>query len=146
MQDLWPDNLEVVEAEAPVILLRRQAALLGQKTGNLVEAEVRQWDSLAVETTVTGYAFGHSLDLVAPALGDYRYQLLSIFNNIDLYPVAFRVDKHVQNEIAPGNSDYLIMAESQDDFLEMLGKILKSKRTQRIIKGMLAQMDVATAP
>jgi hypothetical protein len=77
--DLWGD-LEVAPIRTPVAILKEQAAVLGQKTRNVVEARV--------ETSLTYNShFVHSFSLVVPALDNYEYQLFKVQHAIDLYPV-----------------------------------------------------------
>src|SRR5881296_859505 len=76
--DLWGE-IQPPDVRTPVSILREQAALLGQKTKNLVEA--------SVETTSSGGTFYHTFKLVAPALDNYTYQLFRIRHGIQLYPV-----------------------------------------------------------
>ena len=58
--DLWGE-IEATQIRTPLVILREQAALLGAKTQNLVEA--------SVNTFVSEGSFYHSLDLVVPSLG-----------------------------------------------------------------------------
>ena len=70
-EDFWPSGFPTVQEESlPVALLREQAALLSEKTGDLVQSVVR---NSVIEGTVY-----HSLYLRAPALGDYMFKVLSI--------------------------------------------------------------------
>src|SRR2546422_72654 len=77
--DFWPTDLKAA-ATAPVAILRQQAALLGQKTHNLVEAQV--------ETVSSPPYLIHNFVLVAPSLDNYRFKLFRIHHEIaPLYPV-----------------------------------------------------------
>src|SRR5262245_44956146 len=78
-QDLWPEDFGIDDFVTPVTLLKEQAALLGSKTHNLVEA--------TVSTGSNHPDFIHILYLIAPALDNYRYQLITLRHTIDLYPV-----------------------------------------------------------
>jgi hypothetical protein len=40
VRDLWPEDVTVTDVLPPVAIMRQQAALLGDKTQNLVQAEV----------------------------------------------------------------------------------------------------------
>ncbi len=48
MNDLWPNDFKIDDIKAPVTLLREQASLLGQKTQNIVEAQVRSLETVAL--------------------------------------------------------------------------------------------------
>ncbi|MCX7015722.1 MAG: hypothetical protein NTW86_24745, partial [Candidatus Sumerlaeota bacterium] len=89
MEDLWPDKIGTELPKPPVQIVKEQAALLGERTRNVVCAEV-----LPVETE-TPYEFSYGFFIVGPALGNYRYRLFSILHDIDLYPVRFDVDRDI---------------------------------------------------
>lgn len=43
MESLWPDNLTGKVERAPVHILKEQATLLGQQTGNFLTGEVKRF-------------------------------------------------------------------------------------------------------
>jgi hypothetical protein len=89
MDDLWPDNLQVVNFKAPVAILREQAEFLGRKTQNIVEGRVQDISSspgrLILGATIQDFYYG--FELVAPALGSYSFRLLSIQHGLAVYPL-----------------------------------------------------------
>jgi hypothetical protein len=116
--DLWGaiDTKELIQ-RTPLSILREQAALLGEKTGNLVEAQVERgtFDSSFVLT----------LNLVVPGLDSYTYELLKIWHPVTLYPVTVMYsDTKLKNEEA---------------FVEWLRVKLSSPETHRIIGNLLSQ-------
>jgi len=104
--DLWPENLTTNRIKSPVTILKEQAALLGQKTRNVVQAQVRSIKSAypgyqetpAEEETKLRYEFC----ILAPALGNYRYKLFTVFHNVDLYPAVFCLDEGIAGEMEDG--------------------------------------------
>jgi len=78
MDDLWPSNIAETKLVAPVSILKEQAALLGEKTKQLVQG--------AVTTRPDGSMLVHSFFLVAPTL-NYRYELFRATHDIKFYPV-----------------------------------------------------------
>lgn len=112
--DFWGD-LDFPQIRTPADILREQAALLGRKTRNLVEAKVY--------TSVVGRDFIHTLDLVVPTLDDYTYQLIWISHGIELYPV--------------GTDDKRL--NSEPEFTEWVHRKLSSEETRRILASLLAQ-------
>ena len=115
--DLWG---EIVPAavRTPVAILREQAALLGTKTKNLVEARV--------VTEAHGDAFTHRFQLVAPALENYTYALFTIQRGIDFYPVTVH-----------GQSQALL---TEEHFVSWLRMKLSSDSTKRIVGHLIAQI------
>ena len=65
--DQWPQELRSSELTPPVVILKEQAALLGEKTEYRLRAEV-------VTQNMDGTLF-HSFYIVAPSLQNYRYKL-----------------------------------------------------------------------
>jgi hypothetical protein len=116
-KDLWGE-IEAPQIRTPLSILREQAALLGAKTKNLVEASVK--------TNVYGDSFRHSLELVVPPLGSYTYSLFTIVHGATLYPV---------------NVEYKgTRLDSEEQFIEWLGATLSSPDTKRIVSNLLAQV------
>lgn len=119
--DLWPKERFATDVVTPVSILRRQAALLGEKTQQLVTAEVF--------TSVVGDHATHFFRLVVPALDNYRYEL-------------FRVEHRVE-ELYPITGYFLLSTarrmEDQTDFVGWLKDILSSNATLQRIDSLMAQ-------
>jgi hypothetical protein len=121
---LWPEDIAVTDAVAPVVILKEQASLLGQRTQNLVEARVHPG-----QLHYVGYPFVYYFELVAPALDNYRYRLFGISHGVEFYPVR------IEFEEFDGYRD----AISESEFMDELAKIFSSERTKRIISSLIAQ-------
>src|SRR5258706_14676885 len=93
MPDLWPADIAQVANKPPVAILKEQAALLGDKTKNLVTARV------VLDEEQSPHAFSYDFFIVAPALQNYHYRLFSIGHNIDLYPVTLYLDEDIRMEL-----------------------------------------------
>lgn len=126
-RDLWPDSIEVIQREAtPVMILKEQASLLGEKTQNMVLAEVRS------KIEQTSNYFVDDFYLVAPLLGNYRFQLFRIRRQLEhLYPVQ------IKSEALGLDKDI----ESEDQFTNVLSDVFSHERTINIIASMLAQSE-----
>ena len=139
MIDLWPEDIGLAKPKAPVAILQEQAALLGQKTQNVVEATVKPQRLPALDR------FRYAFNIKAGGLlGAYTYQLFSINHGIDLYPVLFYLDEDVATEVidpGDGKGTKSIEIWSEEALIELLGKILKSEKTRRIISALLSQAD-----
>ena len=139
--DLWPDDIGKAELDtkAPVTILKQQASLLGEKTQNLVGAQVRQFRS-------TYYPFSYTFLLTAPALDNYTYELFSIAHDADLYPVTIDAGPEIGLELSRKfpSSESLpwgsAEVQSEGQLLEALRFILGAKRTRNVIGALLAQM------
>ncbi len=134
--DLWPNDL-AVQTEEPVALklLQEQAALLKQKTENLVEAKVRvnvlgtQADEIYRAKTARGKQesfFDYSFNLEAPSLKNYTYQLFNVICPASGYPL--RIDFH----------DDVYEIQSEEEFTATLRKIFSHQETKRVIQSLIS--------
>ena len=155
-RNLWP-TIEQTITRTPLIILREQAAYLGQQTANVVLGEVK---SQQIPNT---YQVGHYFYIVAPALGSYRYLLMHITHNATvLYPTNVYFDalknRNLANSIidTPQNSvkmDELIynslmttinsvtpvLVKDEYEFTEELQKIFTHENSLNIIRSLMAQ-------
>ena len=169
MTDLWPDSIETAKVKSPAALLREQASLLGRKTRNLVQAEVkgggRQRDyfenviteSILKQAEFKGESpqrdyFHYSFQIVAPALDYYRYELFTITHDIQLYPLIICLEHDIYSEIERF-SNFLVKTEenkfeikSENEFLEILKAVFGSEKTRRVITALLSQLDFSWRP
>ena len=121
VEDLWPDDFGQADFVTPVTILKGQASMLGPKTNNLVEAEVK--------STTQGYGFVHTLSLIAPALDNYSYKLIQVSHTIELYPVDV--------VFLPSNEGYTVMG--QDALMKSLGRMFNDDRTKSLIRALIVQ-------
>jgi hypothetical protein len=84
VEDLWPAEVsEVKKLTVPASIAMEQAALLGQKTNNVVTATVTPVRTREPWQVVFGF------NLVAPALSNYRLRVFNFTYRLDqLYPVT----------------------------------------------------------
>jgi hypothetical protein len=88
--DLWPDDIATKRVRAPITILREQAAVLGQKTRNLVQGDV-----VNNPRTSTSEYFTYDFYIEAPTLDSYSYKLLSVYHHISLYPLEINVEESI---------------------------------------------------
>lgn len=120
-RDLWPTNISVLpDLRTPVSILREQASLLGEKTSNLVEGEVRSQGDKNSQ-------FVHTFFLIAPALDNYRYPLFTVTHKVELYPLSINF------------SNVGVHVNQEEDFIEQLKKIFSDERTMKVIQALIAQ-------
>ncbi len=116
-EDLWPEDFKIKEIETPVSILKRQASFLGEKTDNVVKADIT--------TRYSGDEFFHSFYLVAPALDNYRYRVFTVTHGISLYPLGVH------------NTE--ISIKNEGEFKTFLRAKFASERFQKIIWSLIAQ-------
>lgn len=122
--DLWPKEIGT-GADAivpPVVILRAQASALSKRTNGILEGAVEA-------RTTDDQQFVHSLYIVAPALGGYRYLVMHVFHDILLYPVNVRFV--IRDEV--------YAAKDPRQFQELLRTLFAAPVTLRAIDALLAQ-------
>lgn len=117
--DFWGE-LGTAELRTPVTIMREQAALLGAKTQNVIEASVR------TDTSIVNW-FVHHFDLIVPSMDNYSYELFRVQHQIELYPVYTTVPSVGQLQL-----------ETEEQFREWLRGKLSSSETKRIIANLLS--------
>ena len=136
MINLWPPEIEVINITPPVTILGQQATMLGSITKNIILGDVKARES-------EEYDFSYIFYIVAPALSNYRYKLLTIYHNIDLYPVTVQVEENIYKEVpkrATGERiPNSIFAISENEFTEVLKAIFNSNKAKRVVSALLAQ-------
>ena len=149
LEDLWPEDIDVTDELPPVSILKEQAALLGQRTKNLVEGRVRGGISDYARTQFhyrgSDYPrtqFHYTFELVAPALENYRYELFSISHDVDIYPLIVEWD-------SPDNAMLSQVAgergiENEEQFIGALEIIFSSDRTRKVISSLISQSRAAS--
>jgi hypothetical protein len=116
--DLWGEIVPLAE-RTPVSILREQAALLGQKTKNLMEARV-------ITSSRGDGTLMHSFTLVVPSLS-YSFQLFQVYHKLtSLYPLRV--------------SDMKEELPTEQAFIDWLGSRLSSPETKKLIGNLLAQV------
>ena len=150
-KSLWPDVIGATKVNgqrSAVSILREQAALLGEKTQNLVIAKVdsragQESDlfgnvlegmlSKKIDTTAhqVSHRFYDIFYLVAPALNNYRFEL---------FRVTHSIEQHYPLRIYSGTLDINGQEiTSEKELLEVLALIFSHLKTINIIETMLIQ-------
>lgn len=154
MVDLWPDGIEYTSIKAPVTILKEQGALLGRKTGNIVEGLADRTEPIGIgRRGLPDDRFKFTFYLSAPAI-NYGYELLTISHSVDLYPVEITVGEELYAEL-PGElrssliadrSGVKLIADSEDEFIEILKGIFATEKVRKVIGAIMAQSGVGTKP
>ena len=124
-QNLW-GNIDIDrELPDPVRVLQQQASLLEDLTGGELEGRIRRRMSHSLDE---GGAFRVSLAILAPYLENYSVDIIDATYPPPVYPIMLvnmiTMEQHVCN--------------SEDQFIEKLGDILRSKRVQDYISALIA--------
>lgn len=120
-QSLWGE-LPVVDAiRLPVIILREQATKLTELTNGLLQGEVT--------TRKVHDELRHNLLIVAPALDNYSFNVLSTRHGVIAYPVIIN-SFATQKEYNSSN---------EKEFVEAIANILSSAEVHKTLGALLAQ-------
>jgi hypothetical protein len=114
---------DVQNVRTPASILAEQAAALTEQTRGVLNGRV--------QTTSGSGAFAYDLTVIAPALGNYTFNVLQIQHGIALYPLTLK------NYLL--NTPMQLPDEAQ--FLAKLKEILSSEPMVRVIGGLLAQIN-----
>ncbi len=120
--NLWGQLPTVEVRRTPYVILREQAALLGQMTENLLEGHV--------EKGREGSKFAAKLNIVAPTLDHYTYTVLHVDYPVALYPL----------KVWDTGEGAFRECGNDAEFVEAVGEILSSDRVKRVIAGLLSQI------
>lgn len=117
--DFWPANIAESNLITPVTILKEQAALLGEKTRQLVKGEV--------VTQTTGTLLVHYFYIVAPTLS-YRFELFNVQHHVNFYPLVL------------GYLNKSTSLPTENDFKEKLKEIFAAQHTLNVVHSILAQV------
>ncbi|HZL70064.1 MAG TPA: hypothetical protein VFC29_22350 [Candidatus Limnocylindrales bacterium] len=117
--DFWPANIADSNLITPVTILKEQAALLGEKTRQLVKGEV--------VTQTTGNLFVHCFYIAAPTLS-YKFELFTLSHGVNFYPLVMR---YLNDTIS---------LRSESEFKDKLKEIFVAPHTLNVVHSILAQV------
>ena len=127
--DLWPADLEVEFVLTPEAILRTQAEKLHQKTNNLLDAQLVPFRQQVSRGVLPQTELGYHFEIIAPALGGYRFRLFTV--------------KHAEDRVYPAFVDFTEDAErtvfSQAEFAGEISRILASSTTRSVLQSLVAQ-------
>lgn len=137
-KNLWPTNLGEADASFPTIeLLNEQATYLSKSTNNILQANTHtenyvrsKQDSIKnfrLANSKRNYQHGivHKLTIVAPAMGNYNFELLFLFQeSAECYPVK------VYSPLLDVEYD----VTDTDTLTDVLSKIFQNEKTVNTIQ------------
>jgi hypothetical protein len=126
-QSLWGEFDLAARIKTPAAILREQASHLETITGGVLSARVD-----AVQQS--NDALFTEFKIVAPLLGGYRYTILEVVHDLDIFPLKI-VDLVHETEIA---------CHDEEEFLAELGKVLASQEVKIIIETLISQSRAAS--
>lgn len=125
-ENLWGELPSGNEFKPPLTILREQATLLSDITNKILVADVR------VKRQGTSISF--SLRIVAPALDNYTYVVLSVTHDLFMYPVEVT---NLTLMTQKGPPTYT--CNDEDAYKSVLKAVLSSQPVHRVISSLIAQ-------
>jgi len=134
MTDFWPAVIKETPGLVPPITLLKEAGTdLGDKTNHMLRGQV--------ETNASGgdYDFEHIFYIVAPALDNYRYEILRVLHGITLYPARV-IRRPAPNVFAPA-----VIEDAPDaaQLRKLLQAAFNDPTVQKAVGALLAQSKAA---
>lgn len=121
MTDFWPDDVgQAPEITPPLTILKAAASDLMRKTKQILQCNI-------VTASDAHQMVRHMMMIIAPAVGDYRFQVLEVSHNILLYPLT----------VSSGGRAY--RCENEADFVKTLRAELATERVKKVIGSLLVQ-------
>lgn len=121
-KSLWGKIEDIETIKTPALVLKEQAGILTKATRGLLRGRLIRFAS-------GRGTFEFGLDIVAPTMGDYSYEILRISYPLVLYPVNVRDIVHEKAQECNNEEEYLLTIES----------ILSSLEVRNVIKMLLSQ-------
>lgn len=141
--NIWPDFELYTPSQSPASLLREAAAALAAKTDNLVGASV-----IRLEGQREGL-FAYYMNIYSPALGNYKFRILTIEHELQMYPVTIYPDDAIGIELGYGLQDNwrrYVSAERQDEFNKELRKMFATIRVRQVVGALITQARGVKGP
>lgn len=143
--DLWPTAALKVDVRTPVAILRTQATRLGQRTQGLLIGEV-------TITTGENNQVVLGLEVIVPALNNYRYRLLSVQHAQDaIFPAkvsanGFKIDVTefgmlLQNSRTVTKHVNTKTAYSEGDFIDIVHEALQAPETTALMQSLIVRSN-----
>lgn len=119
-KNLWGDLSDMAKVRTPRMVLSEQGSQLSELTGGAL--------TVAIDDRGSGQGnFRYDFDIVAPALNNYIYTVLTITHSVSLYPVTMAV----------GTASTELPDESALE--KKLASVLQSKDTRNVIAALMSQ-------
>jgi len=126
-KNLWSEKIGRADMKVPKTILVEQANYFNEMTKNKLVAKVNSNHSMS---RMGENSIIHDFDIVSPSLGNYTFTLFSVRHKIQMYPMAINFTL---------SEDDVFTVNNEEEFENMLSKIMTHKSTVNAINGLLAQ-------
>lgn len=135
MESLWPEDIiKVKMINTPKEILELQGQILENKTCNILYATL---DSLNIQDEMLyNFDFQFKFSIRSHHLSNYKCILFDLKHNIELYPLSISLDNKIAQEL--GLEDTELFVNSESEFIDKLGRILKTNYVHRVIVNLMS--------
>lgn len=133
--DLWGDLPNPAELRSPEEILSEQASLLASKTQGTLRGNVSLSESNRSSYRDPDFDFCYSLEIIAPLLNNFVYEVCSVSHNVGFFPAW----------VWSPNSEH-IKCEDEKTLIDALGIVLRSNQTQQVIAALRKQSTARRKP
>lgn len=123
IESLWNLDFSSDSASMPRDILAQQAKYLEEATRNILVGEVKTVVDNYNRQSNNGSNMLHGLVIKAPSLGNYQFTLLTVSQNLSVYPL----------ELTDNLSERKWTIASEEEFIARLAEILGSHQVQKAI-------------
>ena len=128
VKSLWGAIPSAEAIRTPYTVFREQAASLGELTDHILEGRVRRVPKSPFISNPEDFTV--VMDIVAPAIDNYAFRLLSV-----TYPITTLYPARLE-DVSSGET---YECENEEVFVEYLGIILSSDGVRKAVQGLLSQ-------
>ncbi len=124
-ENLWGNLPDVGTLRTPLTILKEQASVLGEMTEGLLIGNVK------LKRSSVDDKFVLNLDIIAPALDNYTYSVVTVKQPPEFYPLELNFSQESKGDII----------NDEKTFVDGLGKILSSDEVKKVVVGLLSQIQ-----
>lgn len=121
---------DLTNVRTPLSILREQAAALTEQTKGVLVGEVDVTRDDNGDLRIR-------MDVVSPALNNYRYRILSYKQPISMYPGTLFAEVMAVNKLQP--KDAIKIVDNESDFISDIKIVLSSEKTKEVLAALIAQ-------
>lgn len=159
MPNLWPEDINDFSTDdepTPLNILKEQARILGEKTKNIIQGELRKVVEISIISRKPKDTIVYNFNFRVPSLENYGYALFKTrFNMVDTFPIIIEIEdisiiNEINKKLASYDGDLNMISNDTakkltlemngiSEFMKILGFIFNTQRTKKILHSLYNQ-------
>ena len=138
MENYWPKIDLEESALFPKEILEEQARFLPEVTHGKLFGEVVDY-SMQIYDEIDEYRdseFCYRFLLKSKFMPNYQFAILTIFHNIEMYPVEIKVDETIKKQLTESKRGF-IKVDNEEEFKHELQRILQSEKIKTVMSALI---------